>query len=148
MALKVRAPRPLGIGTIDHLGIDAGAHGVDHVAAGQVDGRGPVEVQVDVGPMGGDDRLDHVGHAAAGQIVGLQPPGADARVRLLADARLHRHDLSLHDGPHVHPAKAHADQAQQADIGVGHVRPKPDAPIIQHDRRHDDGQRDQHEYGY
>ena len=32
---------------VDHLGIDAGLHGLQHVAAGQVDGRGQLEVQLD-----------------------------------------------------------------------------------------------------
>ena len=78
MALSVVAAGAFGVGAIDHLRIDAGLHGVEHVAAGQIDRRGLVEIQVDVGPMGGDDRPDHVGHVAAGQVMGLQPPGGDA----------------------------------------------------------------------
>ncbi len=39
------------IGAIDHFRIDAGLHGVEHVAAGKIDCRGAIEVQVDVGPV-------------------------------------------------------------------------------------------------
>ena len=46
-----------GIGAVDHFRIHAGLHGVEHVAAGQVDGGRAVEVEVDVGPLGGDDGL-------------------------------------------------------------------------------------------
>ena len=56
MALSVARLRALGVGAIDHLGVDAGLHGVQHVAAGQVDGRRLVEIEVDVGAVGGDDR--------------------------------------------------------------------------------------------
>ena len=80
MAPSVVRPRPLRVGAIDHLRINAGLHGVEHVAAGQIDGRGAIEIEIDVGPMGGDDGLDHVGHVAAGQVMGLQPPGGHAGV--------------------------------------------------------------------
>ena len=60
-------------GAVDHLGIDAGLHGLEHVAAGQVDGRGQLEVEVDdLGLVGGDQRADHQRHVAAGQVMGLQ----------------------------------------------------------------------------
>ena len=130
IALSVVRLQSFRVGAVDHLRIDAGLHGVEHVAAGQVDGRGPVEIQVDVGAMGGNNRLDHVRHAAAGQIVGLEPPGADAGLFFRADARLHRHDLAQNNDVLIDVSKAHADQAQQADIGAGHVRPKPDFPVI------------------
>ena len=56
IALERGLAARVGVGAVDHLGIDAGLDGVEHVAAGQVDGGGAVEIQVDVGPMGGDDR--------------------------------------------------------------------------------------------
>ena len=55
-ALERRLADFVRVGAVDHFGIDAGLHGFEHVAAGQVDGGGAVEVQVDVGPMRGDDR--------------------------------------------------------------------------------------------
>ena len=97
IALSVGVLLRSRIGAVDHLGVDAGADGVEHVAAGQVDGGGPVEVQIDVGAMGGDDRVDHVRHVAAGQIVGLETPRGDAVTTVDAQAGLHRHDLGLHD---------------------------------------------------
>ena len=40
--------RFLRIGAVDHFRIDARLHGVEHVAAGQVDGRCAIEVEIDV----------------------------------------------------------------------------------------------------
>ena len=40
---------------VDHLGIDAGLHRFEHVAAGQVDGRGQLEIEIlELGLVGGD----------------------------------------------------------------------------------------------
>ena len=118
MALSVLRCELVGVGAVDHLGIDAGLHGFQHVAPGQVDGRRLVEVEIQVGAVGGDDRADHVGHVAAGQVVGLQTPRGDARLPLPPDARLHRHDLALHDHPGVDLAEAHADQAQMLTLAL------------------------------
>ena len=69
----VERSRPLlARGAIDHLGIDAGLHGLQHVAAGQVDGRGQLEVEFELGLAGGDQRPDHQRHVAAGQVMGFQ----------------------------------------------------------------------------
>src|SRR5205814_1210455 len=57
-----------GVGAGDDLGIDAGLHGLEHVAAGQVDGRGPLVRQRDIGAVGGDQGADHIGYVAAGQV--------------------------------------------------------------------------------
>ncbi len=82
---------------VDHLGIDAGLHGLEHVAAGQVDGRGPLEVEVDdLGLVGGDHRANHQRHVAAGQVVGLQGLAGDAGL-VLAEPGLHGHDLAADD---------------------------------------------------
>ena len=71
------APR----GAVDHLGIDAGLHGLQHVAAGQVDGGRQLEIQFELGLAGGDQRPDHQRHVAAGQVVGLQALGGHAVAR-------------------------------------------------------------------
>ena len=67
-----------GVGAGDDLGIDAGLHGLEHVAAGQVDGGGSLVRQRDIGAVGGDQGPHHVGHVAAGQVVGLEGPGGHA----------------------------------------------------------------------
>ena len=64
-------------------------HGIEHVAAGQVDGGGAVEIQIDIGPLGGNDGANHARHIAAGQIVRFQAARGDSRVRIGADAGLH-----------------------------------------------------------
>ena len=83
-----RLPALGRVGAVDDLGIDARLHGLEHVAAGQVDRGGPLVRQRDVGPVGGDQGADDVGHVAAGQVVGLQAPGRHAV--LLGQARLDR----------------------------------------------------------
>jgi hypothetical protein len=44
-----------------------------------------------------DDRLDHVQHVAAGQIVGFQSGGAHTAVAVDVQSRLRAHDLGHHD---------------------------------------------------
>ena len=95
-ALSVALP-DARIGAVDDFGHDARPHGVEHVAAGQVDRGGPVEIERNAGPVGGDDRQDHVRHVAAGQIVRLEPLRADAVAAADVEARLRGHDLRLHD---------------------------------------------------
>ena len=61
------------VGAVDDLGIDARLHGVEDVAAGEVDGAGPVEVEVDVGALGGWKVRSRVGvyvrnNAAGGKV--------------------------------------------------------------------------------
>ena len=85
--------------------------------------------------MGGDQRVDHARHIAAGQIVGLQPPRRDARVRIGPDAGLHRHDLRVDDRPRVHLPQAHPDQAQQAHVGIRHKRLQPQLAVAEHHQR-------------
>ena len=66
-------------GAVDHLGIDAGLHRFEHVAAGQVDGGRLAEREADdLGLVGGDQRANHQRHVAAGQVVGLQGLAGDA----------------------------------------------------------------------
>ncbi len=140
--------RPLGVGAVDHLRIDARLHGVEHVAAGQIDGRRAVEIQVDVGAVGGDDRLDDVRHAAAGQIMRFEPLRADAGLFFPADARLHGHDLAEHDHFGVDAAEAHADQAQQTNVGARHVRAEPDCGVFDQNDRDDDGDQQQGQHAH
>ena len=83
--------------TINHLWIDAGLHGFQHVTPGQIDGRGQLEIEIDrLGLIGGDDGANHQRHIAAGQIVRLERFARDAG--RFAQPRLHRHDRS---SPHV-----------------------------------------------
>jgi hypothetical protein len=61
---------------VDDLRVHARLHGVEDVAAGEVDrGRG-LPRQVDVGLVGGDHRVDHALHVAAGQHVRLPSPAS------------------------------------------------------------------------
>ena len=92
---------------VDHFGIDARLHGFEHVAAGQVDGRGQLEIEVDrLGLVGGDDRADHQRHVAAGQVVGFERLAGDAG--RFAQAGLHGHDLAAHDHLGIDLAEGHA----------------------------------------
>ena len=59
-----RLPRPAAGRAIDHFGIDAGLHGFEHIAAGQVDGGGfTVRKSNNFGLVGGDQaRESPAGH--------------------------------------------------------------------------------------
>ena len=60
------------IGAVDHLRIDAGLNRVEDIASGQVDGRGRLERQIDVGAVGGDERPHDVRHPPPCQVVAFQ----------------------------------------------------------------------------
>ena len=132
MALRVDSSI-LRIGAIDHFGIHARLHGVQHVAAGQVDGRRAIEVEIDVGPVRGDDRPDHARHVAAGQVMGLEPLRGDAGRGSLPMPACMAMIFDCTIDPSVDLTKAHRDQPQQADLGIGHVGLKPQVAIGQHD---------------
>ena len=71
---------------------------------------------------------DHQRNVAAGQVMGLQRLGRDAR--LLAQARLHRHDLAADDDPGIDLAERHSQQVEDADPRPGRDRldPEPEVP--------------------
>jgi hypothetical protein len=58
-----------GAGDVDHFRIHAGLHGIENVAAGQIDGGRGLPGQIDVGLVGGDHGVDDALHVAAGQHV-------------------------------------------------------------------------------
>ena len=116
------------------FGIDARLHRVEHVAAGQVDGAGPVEVEVEVGPLGGDQRPDHPRHVTAGEVVGLELAGVD-----VSEARLGGHDLGLDDRAGVDLAQAHAQQFEEGHLGLRPVGLEPELPIVEQQQQHRQG---------
>ena len=63
--------------------------------------------------MGGNERLDHVLHAAAGEIVVLEIGRSD-----VGQTGLQRLDFGVHDHARVDLPQPHADQLEQADVGV------------------------------
>src|SRR5206468_2297113 len=67
-----RRPALLRVGAVDDLRVHARLDGVEHVAAGQVDGGGDAPGQVDGGLVGGDDRRCRLGYVAARQVVRLE----------------------------------------------------------------------------
>ena len=82
-------------------------------------------------------------HVAAGQVMGLQPPGGHAGLLFRADARLHGHDLAVHDDLRVDPAETHADQAQQGHVGPGEIGLDPDFSVAPADQGQNDAEDDQ-----
>ena len=88
----------------DDLRVHAHLHRLEHVAAGEVDGGGAVEVQGDAGLVGRDQRVDDVLDVAAGEVVGLESLDRDV------EPGLHRRDAGQHDGVRRHLAQPHAHQ--------------------------------------
>ena len=97
-----------------------------------------------IGAMGGNDRVNHVGHIATGQVMGFEPSRGDSGLRIAADTRLQGHDAGLHNHAGIHLAEAHADQAGEADASVRHVGLEPDA-AISGDRDQKEKEEDRHE---
>ena len=57
---------------VDYLGVYRHLHSLEHVAAGQVDGRCHLEAQVDVGFRGRYEGVNHAFYVTAGQVVSLE----------------------------------------------------------------------------
>ena len=107
---------------VDHAGVDAGLHRLQHVAARQVDGGGPLPCQVDGRFVRGDHGGDHTAHVAACQVVGFH------LVDVEVNPRLGGRDERLDDGVGAHLPQLHPDEAQQADrhTGKNGAQPQPD----------------------
>src|SRR5699024_3883910 len=88
-------------------------NGFQHVPARQVDGGGPFKFQVDVGPLGGDQGVDHPVHVAACQVMGLQ----------LVDGQIDAGFGGLNQGHNDlggdYPPQAHTNQGADAYVDVG-----------------------------
>ena len=126
-------------GRFNHLGQHAHLHGLEHVAAGQVDGAGGGEAQVDAGLLGGNQGVDDALDVTARQEVGFQHIGGHVQPGLPG------FDVGVHDLLGRDAAEPHTDQG--ADLhrragrpGVdpqaqGHI---PEEYRYQHNGDHDD----------
>ena len=114
-------------GTVDHLGIDAGLDGFEHVSSGQVDGGRQLEVEVQLGLVCSHQGTHHQGDVSAGQVVGFQVLGGEA---IIAQPGLHRHDLAADNDRRADLADGHEDQVEHADSGPREfgLEPKPEIP--------------------
>ena len=110
-------------------------HGVENVAAGEVDRTGAVEVEVEVGPLGGDQGSGHPGHVAAGEGVGLEPAWRD----VVAQTGLRRHDLGLDDRPRVDLAETHAEELEKCHRRLRPVGLEPELSVIEDKQEHRQG---------
>src|SRR5690606_1034051 len=95
---------------LDDARVDGHAHGVQHVAAGEVDGGGPVEGQRDARLVGGDEGVHHPIHVPTGQVVGFE------LVLVHLDAGLVRFDERQDDPVGWHAAQPHRNEAYEADL--------------------------------
>ena len=121
-----------GVGHVDHLRVHAGLHGIEDIAAGQVDrGRG-LPGEVDVGLVGGDHRVDHALHVAAGQHVRFHLRRADGKPGAV------RLNAGVDDRQRVHLPQPHADQIDEADAGAADR-----GADVQADELENDGEDDQ-----
>eukprot|EP00913_Durusdinium_trenchii_P028411 g26639.t1 len=134
------------VGAVDHAGVDAGLHGFEEITPGEIDRLRRLPVDGNIGPVGGDQRGNHVGNVSPRQGMRLQVAGGD---RIYAcDARLHRHDLAADNHRRIHLTQAHHHQLGEGDIGPRHAALNPQADIAghhgeadqchQHDNQRDD----------
>ena len=72
---------------------------------------------------------------AAGEIMGFKGLRGDAL--LLADARLHRHDLAADDHGRIDLAEGHAQQVEDSDARPGRHRLNPEAEVSGEDHEND-----------
>ena len=104
---------------VDYLGIHRHLHGLEHVAARQVDGCGHFEIQHDVGLLCRNQCVDYARDITACKIVGFQFVGIERQTGFRAL------DHRRNDGRRRNLAPAHQDQLQQADAHARHQRREP-----------------------
>ena len=100
-------------GRLDHLGDHRHLHRLQHVAPGQVDGRGPLEGHGMLALSAEIRAFTTSHHVAAGQVVRLQVVDGDVQ------PGLHRADPRRDHRAGRHAAQAHADEREEP-----HVRPR------------------------
>ena len=124
------------VGAVDHLRIDARLHGLEHVAAGQVDGRGPLEVEsrIVLALLAAIIARITQRHVAAGQVVGLERLAGDAG--LFASSPACTAMILLRTMTFgIHLAERHAHQIEDADAGAGRDRLNPEPEVAGEDRQ-------------
>ena len=104
---------------VDDLRVDRHLHRLEHVAARQVDRRSHLEVELNIGLLRRDERMDDIGNVAARQEMRLQLVGIERKPRL----RTLDHRRDDHRGRHLAPA--HQNQLQQADSDARNQRREP-----------------------
>ena len=104
---------------VDDLRVDRHLHRLEHVAARQVDRRSHLEVELNIGLLRRNERMDDIGNVAARQEMRLQLVGIERKpcLRTLD----HRRD----DHRRRHLAPAHQNQLQQADSDARNQRREP-----------------------
>ena len=128
-----------GIGTVDHLGGHAGAHGVQEVAASEVDAGGGAEVQVDAGAVGGDQRAHDAHDVAPGQKVRLEVALVDP-----GDARLDQVDACVDDDRRGDAPQAHRHHVEEPHAGARQDRADVEVGVAQEDEQEgEEGEREQ-----
>ena len=127
---------------VDDLRIHRHLHRLEHIAAREVDGRGHLEVEHDVGFLSRDECMDHVRNVASRKIMGLQFVGIEVQAGFRALD--HRRD----DHRRRHLAPAHQYELQQTEPHARHERrePKPHRDEIEDEpdgeEAHEDDQYD------
>ena len=95
--------------SVDDLGVDRHLHGLEHIAAGEVDGSRHLEVEVDIGLVCGNQGIDHIGHVALRQVVSLK------RIGVQLQAGLGTSDHSHDDGARRNLPPPHQHQLDEGD---------------------------------
>ena len=94
---------------VDDLGVDGHLHGLEYITAGQVDGGSHLEVQGNVGLVGGDEGVHHVGNIALCQIMRLESIGVQFQAGFRAGH--HSHD----DGARGYFSPSHQHELDERD---------------------------------
>ena len=124
------------------FGIDAGANGLEHVAAREIDCRSQTVIEAnDLGLAGGDHGLNDERHATASKIMGFEGLAGDAG--FLAETGLHRHDFAADDDRGIYFAERHSEQVEDADSGAGRYRLNPQSEVAGEDRKQDQSKNQQ-----
>src|SRR5690606_3301290 len=118
----------------DHLGVDTHFHGFQYIPACKIDGGGPGERKIHVGPVGGDQGIYHLVHVPACQVVRFQLFDADIKPGF---PRLYQrqYDLAGDYSPEPHPDKG---EYAYAHTGCKCRYPEPDRDKVEKDHQEND----------
>ena len=121
---------------VDYLRVDGSLHGLEHVAARQVYGRGLFKRQVDVGFRCRNQGMYHALHMSARHVVGFQIVAGD-----VLQAGLMGLDEARHDDTGRHVADAHQEELYQRDAHARYFggEPKEERYEMKEYRQKDDG---------
>ena len=117
---------------VDDLRVDAGPDRVENIAPGEIDCRGAVKGERDVGAVGRDQGAHCSGYVSAGENMGLELSDGDGNTRLVG------HHQDIDDQPRVELSQEHPDKFNHPYGAAGGPGLQPEGAELDEEEKKED----------